>query len=69
MKKRLYLKKEDNFFQRRRKLLKENEECIWTRKICFFAEENVNSRGKGRKYLEKENMFFAEEKNNEERKG
>ena len=40
--------------------LKENEECIWTRKICFFAEENVNTRGKGRKYLEKENMFFCE---------
>ena len=46
-----------------------DEEYIWSRKICFFAEEKINSRGKGGKYLEKENMLFAEEKNNGEGKG
>ena len=34
----------------------------------FFAGEKINSKGKGRKYLEKENVFFAEEKNNREGK-
>ena len=35
----------------------------------FPAAQKINSRGKGGKYLEKENIFFAEEKNNGEEKG
>ena len=35
----------------------------------MFAGEKICSRGKGRKHLEKQNMLFAEEKNNWEGKG
>ena len=42
---------------------------IRPKKISFFAGQKINNRGKGGKYLEKENMFFTEEKNNREGKG
>ena len=35
----------------------------------FSAAQKINSREKGGKYLEKENIFFAEEKSNGEEKG
>ena len=35
----------------------------------LFAGEKINSRGKRGKHLEKENVFFAEVKNNGEGKG
>ena len=50
------MKKENIFFQRRRKPGKENEEFISRIKYVFFAEVKVNSNGKGGKYLEKENI-------------
>ena len=40
---------------RRRKTEKEKEGNIWRRKIYFFAEEKKSQKGKGGKYLEKEN--------------
>ena len=42
----------------------EKEVYIWKRKIYFSAKKKVNGEGKGGKCLEKENVFFAEEKNN-----
>ena len=42
---------------------------IRPKKISFFAGQKINNRGKGGKYLEKENMYFAEEKNNGGGKG
>ena len=33
----------------------------------FFAKEKKNVKGKGGKYLEKENIFFVEEKTEKER--
>ena len=47
--------------QRRRK----RREIFGEGKYIFFAEENKNGEGKGEKYLEKENTYFAEEKNEE----
>ena len=42
---------------------KEKEENIWRRKIDSFVEEKKNGEGKGRKCVEKENIFsFLEEK-------
>ena len=49
------------FFQRRTILVKKNEEHIWRQKICFLQGEKIHSKGKGRKYLEKENVFFCGE--------
>ena len=42
----------------------EKEVYIWRRKKYFFAKKNVTGEGKGGKYLEKERVCFAEEKNN-----
>ena len=59
--KKLYLEKENIFFQRRAKPDKKNEEYIWRQKY-IFAVEKINSRGKGEKYLEKEiflKLFFC----------
>ena len=49
-------KKENIFFQ---KTKQGKKKYIWRRNICFFAGEKIDSRGKGGKYLEKENMFFC----------
>ena len=38
---------------------KEKGENIWRRKV-FFAEMMTNGKGKGGKYLEKDNVLFAE---------
>ena len=48
---------------RRNKTEMEKEVYIWRRKIYFFAKKKVNGEGKGGKYLEKENVFFAGKKN------
>ena len=39
---------------------KGKEDNIWRRK---FADEQLNGDGKGRLYLEKENIVFGEEEN------
>ena len=49
------------FLQKRTKLRKKNEEFIWGQKIVFFSGEQINSRGKRGKYLEKENVLPGEE--------
>ena len=41
---------------------KEKEENIKEKENILFAEERKNGVGKGGKYLEKENIFCAEEK-------
>ena len=61
------MEKDDNIWrrkrisQRRRKQGQENEEYIWKLKMYFFAVEKINNRGKGGKYLEKEDIFCAGE--------
>ena len=52
------------FLQRRQNTEKEKEDYIWRRKLHFCEGE-----GKGGKYLEKETIFFEEEKKNVEGKG
>ena len=47
------------FLQRRQNTEKEKEDYIWRRKLHFCEGE-----GKGGKYLEKETIFFEEEKKN-----
>ena len=48
--------------QRRRK--RGNEKIFGEGKYSFSGEERKNREGKGGKYLERENILFAEEKKN-----
>ena len=57
------MKKENIFLQ----MEKEKEENIWRRKI-LFAEEKKIKEGKEGKYLEKEKILSAEERNHAEGK-
>ena len=45
-------------------MAKEKEENLWRGKI-YFSKEMKNGEGKGEKYLEKENIWPAEEKKTE----
>ena len=61
------MEKENIFFQRRAKLGKKTEEYIWQKNMFFEGEKN-NSRGKGGKYLENENIFFPRREETQIRK-
>ena len=37
----------------------EKDDYIWSRKLCFFAEENNSGEGTGEKYFEKKKNIFS----------
>ena len=47
----------------------EKDDYIWSRKLCFFAEENNSGEGTGGKYFEKKKYIFAEVNKKGEGKG
>ena len=53
---RLYLEKENIFFQRGKQNREKSEEYIWRRQICFLQGSRLT--GEKEVYLEKENMLF-----------
>ena len=60
------MEKDNIFLRRRRKTEKEEEENIWI--WVFFLGEKKNCKGKGGKYLEKENIWYTVDKKNGEGK-
>ena len=47
------------FLLRRNKTEMEKDDYIWSRKLCFFAEENNSGEGTGEKYFEKKKNIFS----------